>query len=212
VTGPNIPPEDRDIGDEAAELVRLSKTNVEAAVSLKLFGASYEEIARTLDYATPSHARLAVEKAIADAAGERPNLEAMRNQAEMRLEKMLKSLSGDAFAPYVMVDDPKNPGQKKRHRNENHLPYLREALKVLDRIAALRGLNAPTQLQLQAPGAAEFEDMVSRLVEMKRGAEEAQEGDIFMYQDPETGIFGDPLPVEKPVEEVPDGEAEGEPE
>jgi hypothetical protein len=109
-------------------------TRIEAAVNLKLAGASYTDIAKTLGYASAYRARSAVEKALAGAESTPEEREIARILAEKRLSKLLSSVMSKALNP----------------KEKDHLAYNARALAIIDRQIKLWGLDAPTQIQVSA--------------------------------------------------------------
>lgn len=112
--------------------VDRSATKAEAAVTLKLYGASYTEIKNTLHYSSAYRARMAVERALAAAADSVEDKEKMRHMINKTLDRLKASVMSKAVNP----NDP------------NHLAYNARALAILDRQAKLYGVDAPTQIQI----------------------------------------------------------------
>lgn len=112
--------------------VDRSATKAEAAVTLKLYGASYTEIKNTLHYSSAYRARMAVERALASAADSVEDKEKMRFLINKTLDRLKASVMSKAVNP----NDPQ------------HLAYNARALAILDRQAKLYGVDAPTQIQI----------------------------------------------------------------
>lgn len=112
--------------------VDRSATKAEAAVTLKLYGASYTEIKNTLHYSSAYRARMAVERALAAAADSVEDKEKMRYLINKTLDRLKASVMSKAVNP----NDPQ------------HLAYNARALAILDRQAKLYGVDAPTQIQI----------------------------------------------------------------
>lgn len=112
--------------------VDRSATKAEAAVTLKLYGASYTEIKNTLHYSSAFRARMAVERALAAAADSVEDKEKMRYLINKTLDRLKASVMSKAVNP----NDPQ------------HLAYNARALAILDRQAKLYGVDAPTQIQI----------------------------------------------------------------
>lgn len=112
--------------------VDRSATKAEAAVTLKLYGASYTEIKNTLHYSSAYRARMAVERALAAAADSVEDKEKMRHMINKTLDRLKASVMSKAVNP----NDPQ------------HLAYNARALAILDRQAKLYGVDAPTQIQI----------------------------------------------------------------
>lgn len=168
---PEVPPVDEHLVDgvgseaEALDAENKSQSNARAAVALRLSGASYPEIAMTLDYTTPTAARIAVEGMLAAAYDEETDYKSLRNVASARLEKLMKSLAGKAF-------NPKDP---------DHLAYARQFLSVADRHIKLHGIDAPQMVSVINPSAEEFERVVGALAQ-KALADQPQEADIGVLE------------------------------
>lgn len=112
--------------------VDRSATKAEAAVTLKLYGASYTEIKNTLHYSSAYRAKMAVERALAAAADSVEDKEKMRFMINKTLDRLKASVMSKAVNP----NDPQ------------HLAYNARALAILDRQARLYGVDAPTQIQI----------------------------------------------------------------
>jgi len=112
--------------------VDRSETKAEAAVTLKLYGASYTEIKNTLHYSSAYRARMAVEKALAAAADSPEDKEKMRHLINKTLDRLKASVMSKAVNP----NDPQ------------HLAYNARALAILDRQAKLWGVDAAVQIQI----------------------------------------------------------------
>lgn len=170
---------------EEREADQMNSTQVQAAVQLRLLGAGYPEIAKTLGYMSASTVRVAVIKAIAETHSDENDYRSMRALQSMRYEALLKSLSGNAFTPTIVVDRVKVP-------NPSHLPYLREARAVIKEIAVLHGLNAPQVHALVTPDSESFEGLVNMLTTMHHEEHDAEEGDIMEIEDADVVEEGEP--------------------
>lgn len=137
------------------------RSRSEAAAALRVHGASYAEIAETLEYSSSADARMAVEQVLAATVDETKDYLALRALEGLRLEGLYR-----AVAPRALdTDDP------------DQLGFHRAALNVLDRIAKLHGLDAPQRLELVNPGADEFERV---LAEMRRASDRGEpEPDLY---------------------------------
>lgn len=122
--------------DPNADLNEVDKsaTKAASALSLKLFGASYSDIARTLGYSSAYRARAAVERVLASQADSPEDRDKMRVLLTKRLERLLVSVMPKAT-------DPNDP---------QHLAYQARALALIDREAKMHGVDAPTQVQFSA--------------------------------------------------------------
>lgn len=111
--------------------VKDRATRSQSAVALRLSGASYSDIARVLGYASPTHARSAIERVLASTADSPEDLQNLRVLQTRRLERLLQSVMSKAVDPEA----------------EEHLAYNGRALAIIDRISKLHGVDAPTQVQ-----------------------------------------------------------------
>jgi len=159
--------------EEQREANQTQRTTQKAAVALYLAGADFEEIATRCNYSTAAVARVAVEKLIGETY-KPTDLEAARNKARARYERLLQGVWFDATHPYEVDED----GRPVENRNEAHLPSLDRARSLIGDLARLDGLNAPSQLQVYVPGADEIMAVVSTLREAKMEGI-AREADIF---------------------------------
>jgi hypothetical protein len=123
----------------------------EAAVALRIAGATYADIARTLGYTSTTHAREAVERALAQSVGD-DDREKMRFIEGRRLERLLRGLWGKA------TDES----------NEEQLAAARTALAVIDRHAKLYGLDAPTVHAIYSPTQTEMEQWLAGIAAQVR--------------------------------------------
>jgi len=123
----------------------------EAAVALRIAGATYSDIARTLGYSSVTRARQAVEQALAASVGD-DDRERMRFIEGRRLERLLRGLWHKA------TDED----------NDEQLAAARTALAVIDRHAKLYGLDAPVVHAVYSPTATEMEQWLSGIAEQVR--------------------------------------------
>jgi hypothetical protein len=145
-----------------AELERLNPdleeddraTRQEAAVALRIAGATYAEIARTLGYSSVTRARQGVERALASAVGD-DDRERMRFIEGRRLERLLRGLWKKA------TDE----------QDEEQLAAARTALAVIDRHAKLYGLDAPTVHAVYSPTQTEMDQWLHGIAAQIRSSE-----------------------------------------
>lgn len=128
-------------------------TRMEAAVALKVSGATYAQIAKTLDYANPTHARQAVERALAATVTVQER-EHARYIAGRRIERLLLSVWDKATNPTA----------------EEHLSAVRTALALADRHIRLYGLDAPQQIEVYTPAGEELAAWVEAMASRERPA------------------------------------------
>jgi len=123
----------------------------ESAVALRIAGATYAEIARTLGYSSVTRAREGVERALATSVGD-DDRERMRFIEGRRLERLLRGLWAKA------TDE----------QSDEQLAAARTALAVIDRHAKLYGLDAPTVHAIYSPTQTEMEQWLARIAEQVR--------------------------------------------
>jgi hypothetical protein len=146
----------------------------EAAVALRIAGATYSEIARTLGYSSVTRARQAVERALAASVGE-DDREQMRFIEGRRLERLLRGLWKKA------TDE----------QGEEQLAAARTALAVIDRHAKLYGLDAPTVHAVYSPTATEMEQWLAGVAAQVREGQ-PDEYDIIQGEI-EAGSYSEPV-------------------
>jgi len=120
-----------------------------SAVALRLAGAPYEAIAKTLGYATTRQARAAVETVLANSVNEAVDLPQMRELTSRRIERLLRSVWSKATDPDSV----------------DHLAYARTALALIDRHSRLMGLDAPQRLEVSTPDEATKEKWVRGMID-----------------------------------------------
>lgn len=163
---------DKDPGEDGpTNDVDKSETKAQAALTLKLYGASYTDIKNTLHYSSAYRARMAVERVLASAADSPEDRDKMRVLSNKRIERLLSSVMSKAVNP----NDPQ------------HLAYNARALALIDRQVKMWGVDAPTQVQFSASDQY-IEDYVASLrplADADRAAIEADiiEGDIMDEED-----------------------------
>lgn len=173
---------------ESMRKVPEATTRHRAAAKLRVRGADYADIAETLGYLNPQAARAAVEIALANMNPEE-DLTSQRQLADARLEALLRSVSKNALSPTVTIEKlNQKTGEMVEEKvlNEAQIPYAKIYLSIVDRIIKLKGLDAPTQIELHSPDAIEFERVIRGLAAITREGQ-AEEGDIFVEN--EDGVF-----------------------
>ena len=136
----------RDVNGNSVSRARQRKAN--AAIQLRLAGATWAEIAASLGYPTPRQALIATEKALEKQLEDTNDREKMRRLANARLERLLRAVWPKAV-------DPDNP---------EHLLALTKAREVIADHRKLFGLDAPTEVVVHNPTATELEAWVARVV------------------------------------------------
>jgi len=132
----------------------------DAAISMRLSGATWTEIAQVCGYPTPRAALTATERALVKRLDEEDKAK-MRQLAGARLERLLRGIWNKAI-------DPTDP---------EHLAAVQRAREVIDRHAKLFGLDAPTEIVVHNPTKTELESWVLRV--MAAGTPRVEEEDIF---------------------------------
>lgn len=110
---------------------KINGTVVESAMALVVSGASFNDVARILNFKSGAHAKRAVERALASTVtlNEKDQL---RKIATRRYEALLKSVMPRATDP----------------KASNQLAYNQRAQSIIDRMVKMQGLDAPTQVQV----------------------------------------------------------------
>jgi hypothetical protein len=129
-------------------LANARSRKADAAVQMRLAGATWAEIAQALGYPTPRQALVSTERALVKQLDSYEDREKMRKIAGARLERLLRSVWPKAINP----DDP------------DHLVAVSKAREVIDRHAKLFGLDAPVEVVVHKPTATELEAWVARVV------------------------------------------------
>lgn len=135
-------------GAGRGEATRARHRKADAAVALRIAGASWGEIATTLGYPTARLALVATERALTRQLAEPDTREQMRRMAGARLDRLLRAVWAKAINPA----DPE------------HLLAVTKAREIVDRQAKLYGLDAPTEVIVHSPTASEIEAWVSTVL------------------------------------------------
>lgn len=133
----------------------------DAALSLRLSGASWTDIAIALGFPTPRAAMLACERALVKQLETTEDRDKMRQMAGARLERLLRGI-------WTRALDPNDPEQ---------LSAVSRSRELIDRHAKLFGLDAPTEIVVHSPSQSELEDWVLRMTATM--VPEVEEPDIF---------------------------------
>jgi hypothetical protein len=150
------------MGREGTAVSEVERTprKAEAAVALRLAGATYDEIAQALGYVSGASALTAVEKVLAgQATGEDQGR--MRTIASMRYERLIRAV-------WTKATNPEHPEQ---------LAAVRAARELIDRHVALNGLALPSQVIVHTPSTQELQRWVAEVSRLTMP--EVQEPDIF---------------------------------
>lgn len=133
----------------------------DAALSMKLSGASWSEVAATLGFPTPRAAMLATEKALVRRLDNEDDKTKLRMMSGARLERLLRGIWTKAISP----DDPEQMTAVSRSRE------------IIADYNKLFGLNAPAEVVVHSPTQSELEDWVLRMTATM--VPEVEEPDIF---------------------------------
>jgi hypothetical protein len=146
-------------GNDTAVRARDRKAN--AAIQMRLAGATWDEVAEALGYPTPRQALVATEKALEKQLQDSGDREQMRRMAGARLDRMLRAV-------WTKAIDPQSPEQ---------MAAQREARATIAQHAKLFGLDAPTEHVIHSPTRDELERWVSHVTSTQ--VPDVQEVDIF---------------------------------
>lgn len=138
---------------------RARERKANAALQLRIAGASWEDVAQAIGYPTARAALVATEQALERELQDSSSKEMLRSMAGKRLERLLRAVWGKAI-------DPDNPEQ---------LPAVQRARDLIDRHAKLFGLDAPTEVVVSSPTKAQLEAWVAQVEDKPQ----IEEGDIF---------------------------------
>lgn len=151
-------------GDPNADLNEIDKdaTKAEAGLALRMSGASYTSIAKTLGYSSSYRARMAVERVLASSANSPEDRDKMRVLTSRRLNRLLQSVMGKALDP----------------KDSQHLAYNARALALVDREARLWGVDAPTQVQITQTDE-QIAAYLQKIQPLAQAQAQAEEADIL---------------------------------
>jgi hypothetical protein len=127
---------------------RARQRKANAAIQMRLAGATWGEIALALGFPTPRQALVATEKALEKQLDANEDRDKMRRLANARLERLLRSVWPKAV-------DPDHP---------DHLIALAKAREVIADHRKLFGLDAPTEVVVHTPTMTELEQWTARVV------------------------------------------------
>src|SRR5580765_3180099 len=119
---------------------RARSRKANAAIQMRLAGATWNEIAEALGYPSAWQALVSTEKALEKQLNT-DDRDKMRRLAGARLERLL-------LAVWPKAIDPGHP---------DHLLAVSKAREIVDRHAKLFGLDAPTEIIVHNPSQTELE-------------------------------------------------------
>lgn len=140
---------------------RARDRKANAALQMKLAGATWDEIAEVIGYPTARQALVATERALEKELHEERSQRHLRGLAGKRLERLLRSVWSKAI-------NPEHP---------EHLQAVARAREVIDRHAKLYGLDAPTEFVVSSPSASQLEAWVASVVQQR--SPQVEEANIF---------------------------------
>lgn len=142
------------------EVIRARDRKANAAIQLRIAGASWDEIAEALGFPTGRAALVATERAL-EKELRTESKDAMRAMANRRLERLLRAVWPKAV-------DEKHPEQ---------LAAITKARELVSDHRRLFGLDAPTEIAVHSPSESEIEQWVARVTAAT--TPQLEEGDIF---------------------------------
>lgn len=159
------PPDDLDNMNADLVVPKGDRARVKNALAMRLYGASYADIADIESYESAGAAQRAVESALA-AAPTKADREKLLRLTDARLDRLLRPQMAKAL-------DPNHPEQQTASRT---------ALAIIDRQAKLHGLDQPVQVAITNPSLQRIEEWVSKAQALSASSypEEAEiiEGEI----------------------------------
>ena len=157
---PRLPAAEKPLTD--LEVSRGVSNRDKSAVNLKLAGASYQEIADTLDFRTAAEAKRAVERTLA-ATHSPDDWQTLRLVAGARAEELFKRSLAMASADFLVLDDG------ERVPNTDKLRWHQQAAADLMNHVQITGAKAPTKIEV-TPDEARMEEIVAEM--LRRSGEE----------------------------------------
>lgn len=160
------------------------------ALASRIAGVSLEDIAERYGYATVEEVRMAIERALSRATIERDQegVSHMRSLTAARLEALLHGVWDRAVNP----------------RDIDQINAQKSALSIIDRQAALYGMNAPKESKVtHSVDAGTIADTLNRILHAYAGVEEIEVIDVIeadVIPALPAGEASDGEPTETPVE------------
>jgi len=137
-------------GQDRTAVRRARERKSNAAIQMKLAGATWADIAKTLGYPTARQALVATEKAL-ERQLHTEDRDAMRRLAGARLDRLLLGVWPKAI-------DGEHP---------EHLLAVTKAREIVDRHAKLFGLDAPTEFVVHSPTQSQLEEWVAAVTALR---------------------------------------------
>lgn len=138
----------------------------EAAVALRLAGASYDDIAEALGYVDAARVLAAVERVLATTASSQDKIR-MRELAARRYEALL----------YAIWDKATKRDMDTGEFHPEQLAAVRTAREIIERHVALQGLAVPVVQVIRTPTTSELEAWVAEVSQV--GVPDVDEKDIL---------------------------------
>ncbi len=155
--------------DGGSQVVRARDRKANAAVEMKIEGYSWQEIAEALGYPTARHALIATERALEKRVEENLDKKQLRQIADQRLGKLLRSVSAKA-------GDANHP---------EHLAAVAKARDLVGDWVKLHGIAAPAEMTIYNPSESEIDSLVSQFTATQ--VPQVEEDDIFAEDEPVDG-------------------------
>ena len=165
---PSLPPAEKPLTD--VEVRRGVSNRDKSAVNLKLAGASYQEIADTLELDSAGDAKRIVERALA-ATHSPDDWQTLRTIAAARAEEMFSRSLAMAKADYLVTEDG------ERVPNTDKRMWHNEARNDLVNLVQITGAKAPTKIEI-TPDEARMEEIVAELL-ARSGAEDILDAEVI---------------------------------
>lgn len=166
----------KQIEKKVADDLGVKVGNLRKATTMSVHGYGWSKIAEECGYATPRSAQTAVERLLGETYTS-SDLQSARTKARARYETILQSAMPDATNAYIRDDK----GRVTTERNEAHFPAAALSVKLIESIARLDGLNAPTEIKY-SPGAIEFAETIGA-IKQTLNADAPESGSIFDDED-----------------------------
>jgi hypothetical protein len=150
-----------DEGTPGKEVTRARDRKANAALAMRLSGATWEDIASVLGFPTERAALVAYESAMEKQLETPESREELRRLARLRLERLMRGVWAKAIDP----------------ENAEHLAAVSKAKEIIAQITRLEGSDAPTEVNIYSPAQSEIEAWVAEQV--NKTVPQLEEADIF---------------------------------
>lgn len=135
-----------------------------AALTLRLAGASYAEIADAVGYASAADARNAVVAELASYEATDDERKQLRREEAARVERLMRSVWGKAT-------DPNNP---------EHLSAVKIALQLVERHGRIYGVDMPQEVVIYNPTASEIDEWVATIIQQDESQHQVIEAAVIV--------------------------------